>query len=293
MLFRLLLDRKDPGAIKLQRADSNLLVLLILAILFSVTVPYFLATCMLLLEIDPVSLFMLRNFGSYSRNNLLILAIKCLPFYYISHLGWFGIFSVLLIILIQLHYGCFVINKGLQLVKDLSQNLIQATNCKRKRVDVSYDLYKKQVAVIREVLYTIKLMRLILPLVDEALFIILPFLLLFGEMIFVSCNYATIKMYDSIPMPFFLTVPTLSFLFVVIVQALFPPAASVFENSTKSLLLLKSLKIVGTDKSWIRVIRATRPPRFNFGSMFHAKRSTKTTYFECCFNHTINAIILM
>jgi len=137
VFFPLLLDRQDPGVIKLQRVDLNLLYWWILAILFSETVPYFLASFMLLLEIDPVSLFLLRYFSSYSRNNLLILAIKCLPFFYASHVGWFGIFSILLIMLIQLHYGCSVINKGLQLVKDLSQNQGRRSLREREREALS------------------------------------------------------------------------------------------------------------------------------------------------------------
>jgi len=138
-----------------------------------------------------------------------------------------------------------------------------------------------------------KLIRLILPLVDEALFLILPFLFLLGEIIFVSCNYATIKMYDSIPMPFFLGLPSLSCLLLLLWQIIFPFAVSVFENSKRSLELLKSLKIVATDKIWIRSIKATRPPRFNIGSMFYTKRSTKTTCFQCWLNDTVNALILI
>jgi len=125
--------------------------------------------------------------------------------------------------------------------------------------------------IVRKVLYAIKLVRLILPLVVEAFYLILPFLLLFGEVIFVSCNYATVKMYVSVPMPFFLIVPNLSCFVILIVLVLFPSSVSVFENSTEPLTLTKLLKTVGTDKTWIQVVRATRPPRFNFGSMFCAK----------------------
>jgi len=238
---------------------------------------------MIVLELDPFS-FILRHVDFVSVNTLVILAIKCLLCYYISHIGWYGVVSVVLTIVIQLHYGFFVVNKGLQLVQELSLNLIRGKS-KKNRIAITS---QKQLRIIREVLYTVKLVRLILPLVDEALYLILPFLLLFGEVIFVSCNYATVKMYDSVPMPFFLIVPSLSCFVILIVQVLFPPAASVFENSTKSLLLLRSLRIIETDKVWIRHIRATKPPRFNFGSMFYAKRSTKTTYIGCLLNDTIN-----
>jgi len=99
-------------------------------------------------------------------------------------------------------------------------------------------------------------------------------------------------MYHLIPMPFFLGLPCAAIVVLFFVQILFPYAASVYENSSKSLYLLKSLKAIGTDKFWIRSIRATRPPRFNVGSMFYTKRSTKTTCFSCWISDTINAIIL-
>jgi len=246
---------------------------------------------MIALGLDPLSII-LRHITIPSLIYILLLALNCFLFYYFSHVGWFCLASVVLTVVIQLHYGFFLMDKALKLVKDLCENLLQK-GPKKGRVNLTYKRYKKQVAIIREVLYTIKLFRLVLPLVDEAVFLILPFLLLVGEIVFVSCNYATIKMYDSIPMPFFLILPGFSGVLIFLVQILFPSAASVFENSSKSLQLLKSLKIVATDKIWIRIIRATRPPRFNFGSMFYAKRSTKTTYFTCWLNDTMNALILI
>jgi len=282
-------DRVNPEAIKLVPNDSKTLRWTISAIIFSATVPCFLASCMIVLELDPFS-FILRHIKHPSLNNILVLTIKCFLCYYISHIGWYGILSVLLIILIQLHYGYFVISKCLNLAKDLIVTQMEDRN-KKKTIKLNTQQFRKQVVIIREVLYAIKCVRLVLPLVDDALYLILPFLFLFGEIIFVSCNYATLKMYHSIPMPFFLTLPSLSFVIILLVQILFPFAASVFENSRKSLAFLKALKVVGTNKMWRRVIRATRLPRFNIGSMFYAKRSTKTTYFECWFNHTINALI--
>jgi len=212
--------------------------------------------------------------------------------YYISHIGWYGIFSVLLVMLIQLHYVHYLISKGFKLATDLSRPKTLPDETKKKINRSSCEAYNRQaVAITREVLCTIKLIRLFLPLLDDAFYVIFSFLLFFGDIIFVSCNYATIKLYDSIPMPFFLTLPGLSCVLIIWLQATFPLAASVFENSKESLLLLKSVKIVGTDRVLIRTIRAVRPPRFNFGSMFYAKRSTKTTYFECWLNDTINALI--
>jgi len=135
-----------------------------------------------MITLDPFSC-MFRQFNFPSPDNILLLAIKYLMCYYFSHFGWFGLVSVVLTIIIQLHYGFFVINKDLQLVKELSLNLIEGKN-KKKMIVINS---QTQLGIVRKVLYAIKLVRLILPLVDEAFYLILPFLLLFGEVIFVSC----------------------------------------------------------------------------------------------------------
>jgi len=123
------------------------------------------------------------------------------------------------------------------------------------------------VRVVQDRLYLMKLTRLLLTLTHEAMHFIIPFMFLFGEIIFVSCNYATIQIYDSIPMPLFLTLPSLAILVFLLLQILFPYASNVFENSIKCLALLNWLRVNATDKLWIRTIRATRPPRFNVGSV--------------------------
>jgi len=284
-------DRNNRGLVKLGPQDLKILLWTILTIVTSATIPLFLGISLIILQVDPFS-FILRHFDSDSPNSILLFVTKSFLLCYISHIGWFALCSVLVIIVIQLHYGCFLINKSLCLVKEMSKSVIE-NETKKNQTKVSLHALKKQARVIPEVLLIMKLTRLILPLVDEGLFLILPFLLVFGEVILVSCNYATIKMYDSIPMPFFISVPCLSGFVVVMVQVLFPPAAMFFENSKESLALLQSLKIVATDKICIRTIKATRPPRFNFGSMFYAKRSTKTTYFESCLNDTINAVLVL
>jgi len=99
----------------------------------------------------------------------------------------------------------------------------------------------------------------------------------------VSSNYATIKMYDSIPLPFFLTIPLMSFVICVIFQIMFPYAAKVYDNSSKSLFLLKSLKIVATEKLWLKTIKATRPPRFKVGSMFFCRAVYKKNLLHLLF----------
>jgi len=94
------------------------------------------------------------------------------------HIGWFGLFSTVVTILIQLHYGFCVVNKGLGMVTELARGQL-LNNKRKKRLNCTYKKYQRQVRVIREVLYIIKLMRLPLPIVDKAACLIIPFWLLF------------------------------------------------------------------------------------------------------------------
>jgi len=256
----------------------------------SVFITWLLGILGAILELDPCS-FILRDVFDHPPNHAFIFIIKCLLLCYASHIGWFGLFSVMVTGLIQLHYVFSIMSKCVGFVIEVSQKQTLSKN-KKKSVQDSYNTHTRQVRVIREVLYIMRLARLGLALADELLYIVVPFLFLFGEIIFISCSYATIKMYDFIPMPFFLTVPSLAIVVLIFVQILFPYASSVYENSSKALCLLKSLKVIATDKLWIRTIRATRPPRFNVGSMFYAKRSSKSTCFSCWISDTINAIIV-
>jgi len=283
-------DRHGRDVIKLQPQDSRFLKWTILLSLGSVFIPWLLAICLVLFELDPYS-FVLHDIYPHLPNSTFVFLIKCITMCYASHIGWFGLFSVLVIALIQLHHAFCIITKCLGVAIELTQVQILSKK-KKRRIVYSYKTYTRQVRVIREILYIIKAIRLTLTLADEAFCIIIPFLFLFGEIIFISCSYATIKMYDSIPIPFFLTLSCAAIVEFLFVQILFPYASSVYENSNKSLSLLKSLKAIATDKLWIRTIRATRPPRFNVGSMFYAKRSTKLTCFSCWLNDTINALIL-
>jgi len=150
----------------------------------------------LFFELDPYS-FILRDIFHHPPNNALILIVKCLPLCYASHIGWFGLLSVMVTALIQLHYAFSMIKKCLALVIELTEEQLLRKN-RKKRISIMYNTHKRQLRVIQEVLFIIKVTRLGLALADEAFYLISPFLLLFGEIIFISCSYATIKMYGSI-----------------------------------------------------------------------------------------------
>jgi len=104
-------DRHGPAIIKLQPRDSRFLSWIVLISLGSVFLPSLLVISgTLFFELDPYS-FILRDIFHHPPNNALIFLIKCLPLCYASHIGWFGLLSVMVTALIQLHYAFSMIKK--------------------------------------------------------------------------------------------------------------------------------------------------------------------------------------
>jgi len=127
-------------------------------------------------------------------------------------------------------------------------------------------------------------------LANQAYFYFLPSLLLFGGYLLVVTNYATIRMHNVIPMPFFLAMPALSVVVTIIIVVLFPAASDVHEKSCEFLKKFHLIKF--HHKYWVRRLKAERSFRFTFGPLFMAKKSTQTTFLVCIFDATINTLLL-
>jgi hypothetical protein len=82
---------------------------------------------------------------------------------------------------------------------------------------------------------------------------------------------------------------SLSLVIKTIIAVLFPQASGVFERSSIS---RRGLKSVVVSKYEIRKLRAIRDARISFGSLFHAKKSTKCCYFRTIFDTTVNAVLV-
>jgi hypothetical protein len=132
--------------------------------------------------------------------------------------------------------------------------------------------------------------RILFQVTNEAYHFFYPFLLLNGLIILVLSNYATIKMQDRIPMPFYLVMPFLSLFVVLLIMALFPAASDIYEDSEQFLRLMRY--VVGRDKYWRKVWRAERAVKIQFGRCFFAKRSTKTTFLCQCIDFTVNTLLI-
>jgi len=127
-------------------------------------------------------------------------------------------------------------------------------------------------------------------LANNALYYYLPFLLLFGGFILISSNFACVKFHSKMPMPVFVFMPVLSIFVIIIILTLFPAATKVHDDSCRCLHKLGLL--AGKQKYFSKRVKAQRPFRFNFGPLFMAKNSTKTTYLACVIDGTINALLI-
>jgi hypothetical protein len=117
----------------------------------------------------------------------------------------------------------------------------------------------------------------------------IPFLMQIGLILVVIVDYSTIKLYSAIGMPWFLGMPCLSLYIKAIIYILFPNASGIFENSEN---LKKALANIFLSKYYKRKLRSIRSARIQIGSLCHAKKSTKCTYFTTMIHTTIDAILL-
>jgi len=115
---------------------------------------------------------------------------------------------------------------------------------------------------------------------DDAYFYFLPFLLLFGGSILIATTFATIRLYDAFPKPYYYGLPFLSVAVLVVILALFSAASSVYDESCR--VMGKMRPVVKRKGYFAKRLKAQKPFRFAFGSLFIAMKSTKMTLCGAC-----------
>jgi len=125
---------------------------------------------------------------------------------------------------------------------------------------------------------------------NEVFYYEVPSLIVLGSTVSIFANYATITMHSSIPMPYDLMMPVVSAVSVVGLSVLFPPASEMHEDSKCFLAQAKTL--AARKKHMLRVVKAQRSFRFNFGCLFTIKMSTYITFLKFIVEWTINAILV-
>ncbi|OXA54403.1 hypothetical protein Fcan01_10283 [Folsomia candida] len=112
----------------------------------------------------------------------------------------------------------------------------------------------------------------------------------------VLVNFVTLKMYETVPLPFFAFFPTASVLVVVLIGVMFPMLVDVYENCGEMYARWKYLVGRSVDKKYLtRRLRAIRVLRFYGGingyNIYICQRSTKLTYYGVILSYTVSALL--
>lgn len=120
-------------------------------------------------------------------------------------------------------------------------------------------------------------------------------LMLIGMVLSILCNFASIKLRHSIPMPFFLFFPIVAAIIPIIINALVPTAIQCRSLSEELLHKWRRRLPLPWKSLMKRKLAASKPIIFYAGlfgfHFFPLKKDTKSTYYDTISNFTISAIL--
>jgi hypothetical protein len=256
-----------------------------IGVFFAAIIAFALVATLVILNCDPLW-FILPETEIFVIHSIFWL-FRLSAFYLAAYGGWLNLATVYLVFILELKIYKETVNCLIKWAMN-QYNVVVTKN--GAKVHVFKIKQTKNRIPIFKVLAIQRQSRILFQITNEAYHIFFPFLLLNGLIILVLSNYATIKMQDRIPMPFYLAMPFLSLFVVLIIMTLFPAASYIYEDSKQFLRLMGY--VVGKDKYWRKVWRAERAVKIKFGCFFFAKRSTKTTFLYLCIDFTINALLI-
>jgi hypothetical protein len=247
-------------------------------ILVSISLPLTLAVILVFVNLDSLSYILPRT-----ENNLINTAFVLLRLANASlatYVGWLNLATYFIFTIIQMRI-LSAVNSVFAIWVDHRAGLVRKQD---RKVHCNI-----KSASLKTVFLAHRQTRIFLLVLNEAHYFSLPILLQFGQCILVLSSYATIKLSDRIPMPFYLCMPFLALYVIVIIMSLFPYAANIYEESSRFLRLAQgSIKL---SRYWRKSWRSETALRVQFGQFFYAKRKTKTTFFSCCLNLTLDSIL--
>jgi hypothetical protein len=107
--------------------------------------------------------------------------------------------------------------------------------------------------------------------------IVLPFILVIGVLMADVADYGTLRLYSVLGLPWYVFL--LSFSITI----------AGFEQSEE---FLKDLRNACRTKFGVKKAKSICSARIIFGPMFHAKKSTESTYYQTIVDNTLNALLL-
>jgi hypothetical protein len=267
------------------KRGSRFTELAMIGVFASAIIPFALVATLVIFNCDPLWLILPETEIFAIHSILWILRLSA--FSLAAYGGWLNLATIFMVLILELKIYKETVNCLIKWAMNQYNVLVKKNAAK---VHVFKIQQSKNRIPILKVLVIQRQSRILFQITNEAYHIFYPFLLLNGLIILVLSNFATIKMQDRIPMPFYLVMPFLSLFVVLIIMTLFPAASNIYEDSTQFLRLMRY--VVGKDKYWRKVWRAERAVKIQIGGFFFAKRSTKTTFLCLCIDFTINTLLI-
>jgi len=226
-----------------------------------------------ILNKDPLSIYLPVGLFNASIINWLIL--------FLLRLFWLLVF-----VYMDWQSNCAVIFPtviGLRII-----NASLANNLRLCKSIILYENPAKASLRLKEVIKHHRTLLVVEKAINEAYFLLHPFLLLFGMTIIVVCNCGTVRLYGRISILVYFVLPFLSLISVAMILTIFPAVSSAHESSCN---IIQDAKHSIRTKYLGRLIRSEMNFRFYAGSFFYVKKETKLTYIAFLLDKTITALI--
>lgn len=221
-----------------------------------------------LMKLDPLNHIILYCVKVYFPNydpSIFVLALVTFVGYVVSQIIVFEIFRSLILVLAILSVGCRVWLEYFRRLKLLDS-----------RQTFIWNLIKIKVIYAS-----------ISGIVESAI----AFLMTFGVIVSVISNVCSLKLYSVIPLAFYVWIPVISVVTIIIIVNLIPAAVNIHESSKKGI----SLKKKDAGSYWKRKLGAQRPFVLCTGVLdyrfFEMKQSTKLVYYFALLENTVNVLI--
>jgi len=245
--------------------------------------PVLLAAATVIIDLDPLFYFLDLAVSSNIIIRFIRFFIVALSCYfadlYINTLCIFMFFQLSLLSWVVY----FMFEWSLKLKKN---SLGISSECKimsiRNQINILSDINVKRKAYVKLYLFS--------SLVNQTYSCFLSWATFLGGLLLVLCNYACIKMTGKIQFLFIIVFFGISLCAFLIIVTICPLLESLYETSV--LFLQNISSVVGNHNILKRQVVSCRPCRIVVCPLFFAKKSTKCSYFDNCFQFTVNALLL-
>jgi hypothetical protein len=203
--------------------NSKTLQWVLIGVIISVVITIALAAMLCYWNFDPFW-FVLPETNNYPIS-IVFRVVRFLGFSTTAYMGWLVLATIVMVTIfgfkmIKETLNCQIrwtrrIRNGTPMRNDVNCYVVYLQNRKQSgNSTVPLTTMYRILAIQRQV-------RILMLEFNEALYFLLPVLILTGECILVVCSYATIRMHETIPLPFNLVLPGISIFVVVIIMVLF------------------------------------------------------------------------